>query len=310
MICSRALYPFSPCFVYRRLDLLRRYMKGAKVDAMEKAAERVSTEISRLKEQRHAVQKEAERVGERFKELSDRRSTFGPNILSNDSEGAEKLTTVMGDLVKALDEESEVLSCTKARAEDAVLELDRLIMQAEVQYHQLRKRLAQRRYEALCKERYAHDDDAEEVVGVLVQVLHRLEGLYAEQVHAAVDAEKPSPPDPRTTVECWLARRLHHWLSLESLEKYDAPLPELDPLALKPESERKSVGTGGAEAPADPKRPGPPTAISGATSRTRRVGRAPTTSKRLEPGELTKRSVDEHRQSGEAATEENGGGRS
>jgi hypothetical protein len=31
-----------------------------------------------------------------------------------------------------------------------------------------------------------------------------------------------------------LARRLRRWLSLESLEKYDTPLPKLDPLALNP----------------------------------------------------------------------------
>jgi hypothetical protein len=36
-------------------------------------------------------------------------------------------------------------------------------------------------------------------------------------------------------IEHWLARRLGRWLSLSSPEKYDAPLPELDALALKPE---------------------------------------------------------------------------
>jgi hypothetical protein len=257
------------------------------VDTMEKVAEGISTEISSIKEQRRAVQKEAERAGKRLEELSARRPAFASNILSDDRGGKEKIARVMGDLVKALDEESETLSRTKARAEDAILELDRVVMQAEVRYHQAKKRLAQRRYEALCEERYAHDDDAEEVMGVLVQVLDRLEELYAEQVRAAGDAEKPSPPDPRTTIESWLARRLHRWLPLESLKKYDAPLPEIDPLALKPESERKSAGTGGAEASASPRRPGPAAAISDAPSRTRRVWRDPKHSKRIDTGEFT-----------------------
>jgi hypothetical protein len=232
------------------------------MEAEEKAVEGISAEISRLKEQRHAAQKEAELAGEWLKELSDRRPALALNTVSTERGEAEKLAFVMGELVEALDEESEALSQTKARAEDAALELDRLIMKAEVQYHQAKKRIAQRQYEALCKERYAHDEDAEEVVGVLVEVLDRLEGLYGEQVRAATEAENPSPHDPCHTIENWLARRLHRWLPLDSPEKYNAPLPELDSLALKPESERESPGVEGANGWADPKRPGAASAVS------------------------------------------------
>src|SRR5918997_1699619 len=231
---------------------------------MEKVAEGISTEISSIKEQRRAVQKEAERAGKRLQELSARRPVFASNILSDDSGGKEKIARVMGDLVKALDEESETLSRTKARAEDAILELDRVVMQAEVRYHQAKKRLAQRRYETLCKERYAHDEDAEEIIGVLVNVLDQLEGLYTEQVRAATDAEYPSPHDPRTMIENWLARRLDRWLSMESLKKYDTPLPELDTLALKPEPERGSLGAGDANASAGPERSGLAAGVPGA----------------------------------------------
>jgi hypothetical protein len=231
-------------------------------EATEKALKEISAEISHLKEQRQATQKEAERAGERLKEVSDRRSAFAPDTLLHERGVAEELVTMMGGLVEALDEESEVLSRTKARAEDAALELDRLIMKAEVRYHQAKKQLAQRRYEALCKERYAYDEDAEEIIGVLVNVLDQLEGLYTEQVRAATDAENPSPSDPRTMIENWLLRRLDRWLSLESLEKYDTPLPELDPLALKPEPSGGSLGARDVGSSADSERPRVSSAVS------------------------------------------------
>jgi hypothetical protein len=241
-------------------------MNATKRNAIEEALKGISAEISRLKEQRHVTQKEAERVDKRLKERSDRSSALAPDTLLGEGVVAEELATAMGELVEALDEESEALSRIKVRAEGAVLELDRLIMKAEVRYQQEKKRLAQRHYEALCKERYNHDEDAEEVVGVLVQVLNRLERLYAEQVRTATDAEKASPPDPRTTIENWLARRLDPWLSLESPENYDASLPELDPLAIKPEPEQGSPGARGVDASAAPDTPRAASAVSGAHS--------------------------------------------
>jgi hypothetical protein len=45
-------------------------------------------------------------------------------------------------------------------------------------------------------------------------------------------------------IENWLARRLGRWLSLGSPEKYDAPLPELDALALKPENRNEEARVG------------------------------------------------------------------
>jgi hypothetical protein len=232
------------------------------MEAVEKAVEEISAEISRLKEQRHAAQKQAELAGARLKELSDRRPALRLNTVSTERGEAEKLACVMDDLVEALDKESEALSHTMARAEDATLELDRLIMKAEVQCHQAKKRLAQRRYEAFCVERYAHDEDAEEVVGVLVEVLDRLEGLYGEQDRAAIEAGHPSPQDPCYTIENWLARRLHRWLPLDSPEKYNAPLPELDPLALKPETKRESPGVEGANGWDGSKKPGAASMVS------------------------------------------------
>ncbi len=199
--------------------------------------EELAAGIAHLEEQRRAAETEAERATERLKELSARRAALAPGASSDDKEVAGELAA----LVAALDEEIATLSRTRAIAEDVARELDRLILEVEVRHREGEKRLARERYEALCKERYSLDSEAEKVVASLLEVLERLEGLYAEQVHAADDAEDPSPAqqDPRGTIEQWLARRLRHWLSLASLEKYDAPLSELDPLALKPEPDEE-----------------------------------------------------------------------
>jgi hypothetical protein len=246
-------------------------MEGTKMDALERAVEEISAEISRLQEQRRVVLTDAERADERLKELSDRRTVFTPSAFSEESGIAGKIADAMDGLAEALDEESEVLSRTKVCAQDAVRKFDQLIMKAEVECRAAKKRLAQRRYEELCKERYAHEEDAEEVMGVLIEVLERLEGVYAKQARVATDAENPSftHHDPRDTIENWLARRLHRWLPLESLEKYDTPLPELDPLALKPESQRRSLEAGGAGALAAPDRPEATPAVPNAHSQSR-----------------------------------------
>ncbi len=199
--------------------------------------EELAAGIAHLEEQRRAAEAEAERATERLKELSARRAALAPGASSDEKEVAGELAA----LVAALDEEIATLSRTRAIAEDVARELDRLILEVEVRHREGEKRLARERYEALCKERYSLDSEAEKVAASLLEVLERLEGLYAEQVHAAATAEDPSlaQQDPRGTIEQWLARRFRHWLSLASLEKYDAPLPELDPLALKPEPDEE-----------------------------------------------------------------------
>ena len=224
------------------------------MDTIAKAVEEISAEISALKDRRQAAQAEVERATERLEELSDRKATLASGTFSGERGVAEQLTIVISELAEAVDEESEVLSRTKARAEKAAQEFDRLILEAEVRYHEAKKRLAQEHYETLCKERYALDEEAEKVVDVLVEVLDELKELYARQVHAVTEANNLSlaHQDPRDLIEPWLVRRLRHWLSLESLEKYDAPLPKLDPLALQPESERGGSGVRGASAPAGP----------------------------------------------------------
>ena len=243
------------------------------MDEIAKVVERISAEISGLKEQRHAAQAEAERATKRLKELSDRKAALASDAFPGEREVAEKLASVMSELVQALDQESEVLSRTEARAQKAAQDLDRFILEAEVRYHEAEKQLAQERYETLCKERYGLDEEAEKVVAVLLEVLDELKELYATQVRAASDAENFSlgHQDPRDMIEPWLARRLRRWLSLESLEKYDAPLPELDPLALKPEPERGGLGVGGAGAPAGPKRRGVASEVSNTHSQKRGV---------------------------------------
>ena len=201
-------------------------------------AEELAVEIARLEEQRRTAEAEAERATERLEELSTRRTALAPGASSSEKEAAGELAA----LVAALDEESATLSRTRTIAEDAARELDRLILEAEVRHREKEKRLARGRYEALCKERYSLDSEAEKIMASLVEVLDQLEGLYAEQVHAGADAEDSSPAqqDPRGTTEQWLARRLRRWLPHGSLEKYDAPLPELDPLALEPEPDEKA----------------------------------------------------------------------
>jgi chromosome segregation ATPase len=212
------------------------------MEARAKAVEGISAEISRFKAKRDAAQAEAERAAERIEELNDRRAALAPGTFSGEREVAEELTVLIENLVEALDEEAAALSRTKTAAEDIARELDRHILEAEVRHHEAQKHLARARYEALCEERYSLDGQAEKAVASLPEVLKRLEGLYAEQVRAAADAEDPSPAhqDPRGTIEQWLARRLRRWLSLASLEKYDAPLSELDPLALKPEPDKEA----------------------------------------------------------------------
>src|SRR4051812_43929510 len=159
------------------------------MDAVAKVLEGISAEVSSLKEQRHAAQAEAERAAERLEQISDRKAALASSTFLNEREDIEELLAMMNDLAEVLDKESEVLSRAKALAEDAGRELDRLILRAEVRYHEAEKRLARRRYEALCKQRYGLDDEAEKVVAVLIKVLDRLEGLYAEQVRAAADAD-------------------------------------------------------------------------------------------------------------------------
>src|SRR5919202_6047396 len=226
------------------------------IDTKAKVVEGISAEISSLKEQRQAAKAEAERTTERLKELSDRKGALASGTFSGDRGVAEQLTIVISELAEAVDGESEVLSRTKARAENAVRELDRFILEAEVRYHEAEKRLAQERYKTLCKERYYLDEEAEKVVAALLEVLDELKELYARQVRAATDADNHSlaHQDPRDTIEPWLARKLRRWLSLESLEKYDTPLPDLDPLSLKPEPERGGLGVGDADAPPGPER--------------------------------------------------------
>ena len=212
------------------------------MEAIAKVVEGISAEISRLKAKRDAAQAEAERAAERIEELNDRKAAVALGTFSGESGVAEELTVLMEGLEEALGEEAAALSRTKAVAEDVARELDRHMLEAEVRYHKAQKRLARARYEALCEERYSLDGEAEQVIDSLVEVLERLEGLYADQVHAAADAEDPSPThqDPRDMTEQWLARRLGRWLSVASLEKYDAPLPELDPLALKPKPDEEA----------------------------------------------------------------------
>jgi len=207
---------------------------GTRMKTYTGVLEELAAEIARLGKQRDAVRAEAERAAKMLEELHDRRAALAPGpLFSGERETAKKL----GALAAALDEESAALSRTKTLAEDAVRELDRLILEVEVRHREEEKRLARRRYEALCEERYSFDEEAERAVAELVEVLNRLEGLYEEQIRTAAEAEDSSPThqDPRGTTESWLARRLRRWLPLGSLEKYDAPLPELDPLALKPE---------------------------------------------------------------------------
>jgi hypothetical protein len=232
--------------------------RGDNMEDIAKVLEGISAEVSSLKEQRHAAQAEAERAAERLKEISDRKLALASRAFLSKKGGVEELLNVMDDLAQVLDTESEVLSRTKYLAEDVTRELDRLILEAEVRYHEAEKRLARGRYEALCKERYALDDEAEKAVSVLIEVLGRLEDLYEEQVRAAADADNSylTSQDPHDTIENWLARRLRRWLSLATLEKYEEPLPELDPLTLKPEPERETLGVRGADARNNSESPG------------------------------------------------------
>lgn len=199
--------------------------------------EEFAAKITRLEKQRDAARAEAQRATERLEELGDRRATLGLGPLSDEWDTTRELAS----LVQAINGEGAALSRTRTIAEDVARELNQLILRAKVRHREEQKRLARECYEALCKERYSLDSEAEKVVASLLEILERLEGLYAEQVHAADDAEDPSlaQQDPRGTIEQWLARRLRHWLSLASLEKYDAPLSELDPLALKPEPDEE-----------------------------------------------------------------------
>jgi chromosome segregation ATPase len=227
------------------------------MDVAAKAVERISAEISGLKERQNAAREEAERATERLEELEERKAKLTSGAFAGQGGAAEELSVAMARLWEALDEESEALSRTKAHAEQAVQELDRFIVEAEVEYHEAEKHLARKRYEAISEERYALDEEAEEAMFVLLGVLDRLEGLHKKQFRVA-EAYNPSlasSQDPRETIENWLARRFSRWLSLESMEKYDAPLAELDPLALKPEPDGVSLRDEGASAPASPEKP-------------------------------------------------------
>lgn len=196
--------------------------------------EHLAAEVARLDKQRAAVEAEAERAAQRLEELGSRREALAPGPLTTAGEGDH--ARPLAALVAALDEESTTVSRTRTLAQDAVRGLDRLIVNAQVRQREEEKRLARERFEALCEERYSLDGEAEEAIAGLAEVLERLEKLHAEQVRAASDAGDPSAAqhDPSGTVEPWLTRRLRRWLANGSLERYDAPLPELDHLARKP----------------------------------------------------------------------------
>lgn len=199
---------------------------------------KLATEIARLQEQRRAVEAEIERATERLRDLGARRAALSPGVSVSERELAGSFAA----LVRALDEESTTVSRTKALAEEAARELDRLMLEVEVRHREEEKRLARERYEALCGERYSLDGEAEEAMAGLLEVLDRLESLHADQVRVAADADDsyPGQHDPRSTVEHWLARRLRRWLPNGSFEKYDAPLPELDPLARRSEPDEEA----------------------------------------------------------------------
>ena len=203
--------------------------------ANTEVSEHLAAEVARLDEQRAAAQAEAERAAQRLEELGARREALAPGPLTTAaSEGGH--ARPLAALVAALDEEAAAVSRTRTLAQDAVRGLDRLIVNAQVRQREEEKRLARERFEALCEERYSLDGEAEEAIAGLAEVLDRLEKLHAEQVRAASDAGDPSAAqhDPSGTVEPWLTRRLRRWLANGSLERYDAPLPELDHLARKP----------------------------------------------------------------------------
>jgi len=203
------------------------------VEANTDVLEHLVAEVARLEKQRDAAEAEAERAAERLEELGARREALSPDPSTGEGGQARPLAA----LLEALDEEAATVSRTRTLAEDAVRGLDRLIVNAQVRQREEEKRLARERFEALCKARYSLDGEAEEAIAGLAEVLDRLEKLHAEQVRAATDAGDPSAAhhDPSGTVEPWLARRLRRWLPDGSLERYDAPLPELDYLARKPE---------------------------------------------------------------------------
>ena len=204
-------------------------------------SEHLADEVARLDKQRAAAQAEAERAAQRLEELGSRREALAPGPLTTAAdEGGH--ARPLAALVAALDEEAATVSRTRTLAQDAVRGIEQLIVNAQVRQREEEKRLARERFEALCTERYTLDGEAEEAIAGLAEVLERLEKLHAEQVRAASDAGDPSAAqhDPSGTVEPWLARRLRRWLADGSLERYDAPLPELDHLARKPGADDKA----------------------------------------------------------------------
>jgi hypothetical protein len=205
------------------------------VKANTEVLEHLAAEVARLDKQRAAAEAEAERAAQRLEELGSRREALAPGPSTTAaSEGGH--ARPLAALVAALDEEAAAVSRTRTLAQDAVRGLEQLIVNAQVRQREEEKRLARERFEALCEERYSLDGEAEEAIAGLAEVLERLEKLHAEQVRAASDAGDPSAAqhDPSGTVEPWLTRRLRRWLANGSLERYDAPLPELDHLARKP----------------------------------------------------------------------------
>ena len=197
--------------------------------------EEFDAKVARLEKQRDAVRAEAERAVEMLEKLEERRAALGLGPLSSEKGTVRELAS----LAEAMDEEAAVLSRKRTTAEDAARGLDQLVVRAKIQRREEEKRLARERYETLCEERYSVDGEAEEAMARLVEILGRMEGLHAEQIDAAHEAENSSLADwdPSDTIENWLARRLQRWLPNGSFERYDAPLPELDLLAHKPKTE-------------------------------------------------------------------------
>ena len=188
-------------------------------------------EIERLEVQHEEALVQLREAEHELEELNERRIELAPAAFTGDKVADKNLMV--------LESEASKLSHGAQLARNAAKEFERRLEAARKQRAEERRRLARERFEELAMERYELGLQAEEAMGTLLETLERYGTIHSEQVACAWgfgDYSLTKDP-PRALIRAWLVSRLREYLRISSIEHRDGPLPEMDGLAAKPESE-------------------------------------------------------------------------
>jgi chromosome segregation ATPase len=188
-------------------------------------------EIERLEAQHEEALVQLRDTECKLEELNEHRIELAPSAFAGDEVADKNLMVLEGEASK--------LSRGVRLARNAAKEFERLIEEAKKRRAEERQRLARERFEELAAERYELGVEAEEAMSALLETLERYKTIHSEQVACARDFgdDSPTTNPPRALIQNWLASRLKEYLDLSSVDRYDAPLPQVDGLAVNPKDE-------------------------------------------------------------------------